>query len=83
MTFECLDVVGGRRRRNAIESDGQCERHMSASLIALIFVFAPAGCAKSNQSSEPTPSSVTVAASSAEGSNRRVTNRFGHAWLSD
>jgi len=34
-----------------------------ASLIALIFVFAPAGCAKSNQSSEPAPSetpSVTV-----------------------
>jgi outer membrane protein OmpA-like peptidoglycan-associated protein len=40
-----------------------------ASLVALIFVFAPAGCAKSNQSSEPAPSespSVTVAASPAE-----------------
>src|ERR1700737_1349652 len=40
-----------------------------ASLVALIFVFAQAGCAKSNQSSETAPSespSVTVAASPTE-----------------
>ncbi|HEV3139706.1 MAG TPA: OmpA family protein [Vicinamibacterales bacterium] len=40
-----------------------------ASLVALIFAFAPAGCVKSNQSNEPAPSetpSVTVAASPAE-----------------
>jgi cation transport ATPase len=39
-----------------------------ASLTALIFAFAQAGCAKSNQSSEPAPSeapSVIVAASPA------------------
>ena len=40
-----------------------------ASVVALIFVFASAGCAKSNQSNEPAPSeapSASVAASPAE-----------------